>query len=77
MTTEELNVLSYSNATDNFVFVYSDENRVRVLGMIASFATDPEVNLSWLEAEKLARRLRPAPPKSKPQTESGSVLEGG
>lgn len=54
----DVNVLAMSKGGEQYVFVYTDENRVETLRMLGRYAADPQLSFSWYDAAVLSKKIR-------------------
>jgi len=58
---EARNVLRFVKGGETYVFTFDDENRINTCVLIAQFAANPELSLSWYDAAVLSKKVRETP----------------
>lgn len=53
-----------SHVPESYIFVYTDENRVKVLSVFGRFAENPELSFTWYDAAALSQKIRQKMPKT-------------
>ena len=53
----EINVLVLTKGAENFIYVYDDPGREKLLNAVRDHAADPELALNWFDADALTRRV--------------------
>jgi len=54
----EINVIALVKGNERYIFMFDDANRVPVLRQLGNFAADEELSFTWVDAAKLAARVR-------------------
>jgi hypothetical protein len=55
---DELNVLALVKGAERFIFVYDDISRAKLIDTIRDLAADPNISLSWFDANVLTRKAQ-------------------
>jgi hypothetical protein len=55
---DELNVLALIKGAERYIFVYDDESRAQLIDTIRDLAANPQMNLSWFDANVLTKKAR-------------------
>ncbi len=55
---DELNVVALTHGADKYIWIFTDEHRNTVLRLLGSYAADARLNFSWMDAARLAERVR-------------------
>jgi hypothetical protein len=55
---EELNVLALVKGSERYIFVYDDVSRPQLIDTIRDLAANPQMSLSWFDANVLTRKAR-------------------
>ena len=54
-----MNVLHYVKGNERFIFIWTDENRGKILSTLGKFASDKDLqSFDWMDATTLAQRIR-------------------
>ena len=56
----EINVIALVKGNERYIFLFDDANRVPILRQLGNFAADEELSFTWLDAAKMAARVRQA-----------------
>ena len=57
MACKDVNVIACVREEQNYIFLYTDENKKEVLRTFARFASNPELNFSWRDATVLSQKV--------------------
>jgi hypothetical protein len=58
---EARNVLRFAKGDETYIFAFDDKNRTRTCVLIAQFAANPELSLTWDDAVMLGSKIRQTP----------------
>ena len=57
-TEQRPNVVTLVKDGEKYLFAYDDTSQKALLGVLGSFARNPELNFSWHDAAILSRKIR-------------------
>jgi hypothetical protein len=55
---QAINVLALAKGVERYVFLYSDQNKAKVIKTIGRFASHPELSFTWYDAAILNQRIQ-------------------
>lgn len=55
---DELNVLALVKGAERYIFVYDEESRAKLIDTIRDLAANPNLSLSWFDANILTKKAR-------------------
>jgi len=50
--------VTYQNATDTFLFIWTDETRRQMFSFPGHYAACEDINLTWFEAAAISEKIR-------------------
>jgi len=56
-----LNVQQFAKGEDKYIWIFDDKNRINTCVLIAQFAANPELSLTWDDAVMLGSKIRETP----------------
>ena len=55
---KDIKVIALVKGNEQYVFLYSDENRAETLRLLGRYASNPELSFSWYDAAVLSQKIR-------------------
>jgi len=55
---DNISVIVLKKITEQYAFIYDENNRAETLRLLGKFASNPELNFNWYDAAVLAQKIR-------------------
>ena len=55
---QDIKVIALIKGTEQYVFLYNDDNRAETLRLLGRYASNPELSFTWYDAAVLSQKIR-------------------